>query len=354
MKETSNNLLVYSRASYLRAAEEQKRRASFNNMQAVLSLHDAVEFCVRAITEEYDVSCGPRDSLMELFRNVDKNFEQQQPVKKLPRSSQIQFLDATRGKVKHHASIPSQQDTDQCFLHATNFLELVSQDYFQTPFEHLSLIALVHDEDQRGLLYKAETYIAEKQYLYALAAAKLAYVKGLPSAELFLGPQDYRGPFGGSSFFHPNVSIRATSGSLGRGSLQDIHVDASSVARAIQEAVNRGENATAAVREKVSSLEKALVVMMAGGDVLAVKRFEESTPRVHLQYNREPRYSWLKDKKATVQIAQEALEYSTGMLLRWQDMGVFQSKKTQQRIYSYDDWEQIEIPNDALTPPAEA
>jgi hypothetical protein len=349
MKQTSNNLLVYSRASFLRGVKEHGGHTSFNNMQAVLSLHDAVEFCLRAITEEFDIRLMQNDSLMQLFSVIDKHFEPPNPVRKLPRPTQIRFLDATRGKVKHHASVPSPEDTKQCLLHSTAFLEQVCPDYFEVPFERISLVSLIEDESLRHLLYKAEQRIADQQFLEALVFAKLAYRNGRPSAELFLGREHWTR----NSFhfgFRPNITIRASSGSMMRGDHREIHIDTSGISSAIQEASTRADATVEVVKSKVERLEQALVHMMIGSDVLAAKRFEEITPRLSFQAG-YPVYYWIKGKEATLQMAQEALTYSTETILRWQDMGALQSQQTAQAAYSYEDWEEFSLPEDGL--PAE-
>ena len=342
MKETTNNLLRYSRATYLRAVEEQKRLFSFNNMQAILGFHDAVEFCLRAITEEFDINLPQNDSVMEIFSVIEKQLGQQQPPRKLPRRTQIRFLDSARGKVKHHASVPSMEDTKECFLHTKLFLEQVSPDYFQVPFEHISLTALVHSVNLRELLYKAEQQIVEKEYVKSLAFSKIAYTKGQPAADLFLGPDNHWRNFRSHSVHTPSIPIRASSG-FGSRNQQQIYIDTSGISQAIRESTREAQEIVNAVIAKVDRLERAVVHMMIGGDVLAAKRFEEITPHILFRANKFDCH-WRSGKEATENMAQEALEYSTQMILRWQDMGVIQSKRSPQETYAVGDWEEIDLP----------
>ena len=324
-------------------------------MQTALSLHDAVEFCLRAIAEEFDLALGQNDNLTQIFGVVDKHFAQENPPKKLPRQTQISFLNTTRGKIKHYASVPSPQDTENCVHHATYFLEQVSQDYFGVSFERVSLVTLVRDEALRQLLHKAEDGIVSDQFLQALTYAKIAYLRALPSAELFLGTHRSWHRFRGFSSFSQDISTRASSGSMITRNRVEVHIDTSGISKAIKETAKQAENAIRAVVERVDVLEQALVHLLIGGDVLAARRFDEITPRVFHDYETgRPQYLWRKGKEATPQMAQEAVEYSTQMLLRWQDIGIDGFKQNSDNTHSGYDWDVVEMPDDSSPPSTSA
>ena len=180
MKETTSKLLAYSKEFFLSGKRELNQDTSMAYMQAVLKFHDAVEFCVRAIIEEYQVNHDRNSDLFTLMKCVNKSI----PDKSLPLASQMDFLNTARAKIKHHASVPSIEDTQRCHIHTKDFLEQVTEDYLDTDFLSVSRLLLIKDPIVRQHLEEADKQRNEGDYLEALIEVKKAFYSARPSARL--------------------------------------------------------------------------------------------------------------------------------------------------------------------------
>jgi hypothetical protein len=117
MKETTSRLLAYAKEFFVGGERELEQNTNMAYMQAVLKFHDAVEYCVRAIIEEHNVNHDRNLDLLPLMKCINQSIT----TRKLPLASQMDFLNTTRGKIKHHASVPSFDDTQRCRLNASGF-----------------------------------------------------------------------------------------------------------------------------------------------------------------------------------------------------------------------------------------
>lgn len=286
MKEATSRLLAYSKEFFLSGERELDQNTSIAYMQAVLKFHDAVEYCVRAIVEEYNVSHDRNADLLPLMKSVNKAISK----KKLPLVSQIDFLNTTRGKIKHHASVPSFEDTQRCRLHARDFLEQTTADYLGVDFPSVSRLLLVEDLNVRRHLEMADEKRIEGDYLEAMIEAKKAFYLARPSERTFVSKDTF---FSG---FH-----------LTRG-FRDI--------RELREPIER-------MVRRINELEDNVALLMMGVDVLELRRFEEITP--HFTFfgkNGGCSILWDDSLVLTEEMVREAISYVVDMTLLWERMGV--------------------------------
>lgn len=285
MKEATSRLLAYSKEFFFSGERELDQNTSIAYMQAVLKFHDAVEYCVRAIVEEYSVSHDRNADLLPLMKSVNKAI----PQKKLPLVSQMDFLNTTRGKIKHHASVPSYEDAQRCRLHARDFLEKVTKDYLGVSFLSVSRLLLIEDKAVREFLEKAEEEKREGQYLEALIQAKKAFYVARPSERTFVSKDSFFDSFFLTSGFREIRELR----------------------QPIEKIVN-----------KVNDIEESVALLMMGVDVLKLRRFEEITPHFSFYINRDCSIIWNDSIVPTGEIVDEAINYIVDMTLLWQRMGV--------------------------------
>lgn len=307
MKEATSRLLAYSKEFFLSGERELDQNTSIAYMQAVLKFHDAVEYCVRAIVEEYSVSHDRNADLLPLMKSVDKAI----PQKKLPLASQMDFLNTTRGKIKHHASVPSFEDTQRCRLHARDFLEKTTADYLGVDFPSVSRLLLVEDLNVRRHLEVADEKRIEGDYLEAMIEAKKAFYLARPSERTFVSKDTFF-----SGFF-------LTSG------FRDI--------RELREPIEK-------IANRINELEDDVALLMMGVDVLELRRFEEITPHFAFYANGGCSISWDDSVVLTGEMVQEAIGYVVDMTLLWQRMGVV-GNRPEWPQYRHRSWREVRREN---------
>lgn len=64
-------MLAYAIEFYLSGERELEQDSNLACMQAVLKFHDAVEYCVRAVIEEFTVNHDRNADLMQLIKCID-------------------------------------------------------------------------------------------------------------------------------------------------------------------------------------------------------------------------------------------------------------------------------------------
>jgi hypothetical protein len=287
MKETTLRLLAYCKEFFIRGERELEQNTNMGRMQAVLKFHDSVEYCVRAIIEEHKVNHDRNLDLIPLMKCIEKSITD----KTLPLFSQIDFLNTTRGKIKHHASVPSPEDTQRCRLHTKEFLGQVSKSYLDIDFASINRLVLIENLRVRRLLDEAEKKRREGDYLGALARTKVAFKNAQPSIQTFLFKKSFSKDL--------DSSLRRVPRGMG------------DLIRPIAEIANR-----------VGELEQAIALLMMGVDVLKLRRFQEITPIVNTFGSGKREISWDTSIVPDDEMTLEAMEYVIDMILIWQSMGV--------------------------------
>ena len=281
MKEITLRLLGYAKEFFVAGERDLEQNTNMAYMQAVLKFHDAVEYCVRTIIEEYNVNHDRNADLFSLMKSVNQSI----PDKKLPLASQMDFLNATRAKIKHHASIPSVDDSQRCRLNAREFLEQAAKDYLGMDFRSVSRLLLVENPIVRQNLKAANQKRKEGDYLEALILIKKAFYAARPSTRVFLLGEPL------SSLTHDLGDIRELRAPIEK------------------------------IVDKIRKLEERVALSLMGVDVLKSKRFEEITPHFVFTYG-STSILWDDSVLPTEEIVEEAATYVIDIILLWQRMGL--------------------------------
>lgn len=287
MKETALQLLAYCKEFFVNGERELEQNTNMARMQAVLKFHDSVEYCVRAIIEEYKVNHDRNLDLIPLMKCIERSITD----KTLPLLSQMDFLNTTRGKIKHHASVPSAEDTHRCHLYTKDFLERVSKDYLGVDFASVSRLVLIKNARIRSLLENAEKKRRGGDYIGALARVKVAFENARPSDQTFLSKES----------LSKNLDY----------ALRRIHREMGELLRPIVQ-----------IADRIAELEQAVALLMMGVDILKLRRFQEITPIVSTTLSGIRQISWDPSHEPDNQMTMEAIEYVIDMILVWQSMGV--------------------------------
>lgn len=285
MKDETSRLLAYSKEFFISGEHELEQNTNLANMQAILKFHDAVEFCVRAIIEEFNVNHNRNDDLGDLIKCINK----QLAAKSLPLSSQIDFLNTTRGKVKHHASVPSSEDVQRCGATAKSFLEQATKEYLSADFLSVSRLLLISQKQVKDNLLAAQAICNDGDYLEALILIRKAFDRARPSDRTFISED---------AFF---TSFLLTQGLGGTNQLKE----------AIRKIV-----------DSVKDLRRTVALIMLGVDVLKLRRFEEITPRLTYFANGDVGIYWYEERVATREMVDEAMSFTIDSALFWERNGV--------------------------------
>ena len=261
-------------------------------MQSILKFHDAIEYCVRAIIEENNISHDRNADLLPLMKTVNKDSSEKQ----LPLLSQMDFLNATRGKIKHHASIPSSEDTQRCEVYARDFLEQVFHSYFGIPFSSINRNILVENQAIRTHLEKAEQEKDSENLLEALIEIKKAFYLARPSDETVSSKPSHF-----SSFFLTSK-------------IRDIPE--------IQQPLEK-------IIDQINVLDNNVALVMMGIDVIELRRFEHITPQFIFFAGGSCSIRWNDSITPTVELFDEAMNYALDMVLFWQRKGILANRPKQ-------------------------
>jgi hypothetical protein len=306
MKETTSRLLAYSKEFFLSGERELEQNTNLAYMQAVLRFHDAVEYCVRAVIEELNVNHDRNADLLPLIKSINQSLD----PKKLPLASQIDFLNTTRGKIKHHGSVPSLEDTQRCRLHARDFIEQVIRNFLNADFLSVSRLLLVANATVRQYLEAAEKKRSEGDYLESLILVKKAFYIARPSDQTVISKDSFFGGFFLTSGFR---EMRPLS-------------------QAMEKIVN-----------KIGELEEHLASLMMGIDTLTLRRFQEITPRLSFFVGGGCSIHWDESIIPTDEMVKEGINYVIDMALLWDRKGVIGNRPElhPRRGYQPRRWRQV-------------
>jgi hypothetical protein len=317
MKKTTEHFLVYAKQFFTSGEQDLEVSGTMPRMQATLKFHDAVEYCIRAIVEEHNINHDRNSDLMPLIKIVNQFFSDRH----LPYSSQIDFLNNTRGKIKHHASVPSSDDTQRCYIHSKHFLDAVTRDYLGIEFDAISGFMLIEHTAIRKYLQNAESKRKDGEFLEALIFIKKAFYVARPEKEIFTGEDISR-----SGFF-------LTSGDRKDRDLSEF----------VQLIVN-----------KLNDMDNKLASLMMGVEITKSRRFEQITPVFSFTHG-GCHILWDDKLEPTNELVAEALSYVVEMILFWQEKGVLAKRPVIESMADYspkklkeirtEDWYYFREPN---------
>ena len=192
--DTTTKLLLYAKDFCLRAERDANQGGRISPMLAALHIHDAIEFCLNAIVQKENISVNPIENFGGLRKKINGHFESQKMV--LPKPSQIDFLNTARNNVKHHASLPSDDDVNRCLADGRAFLEEVFLQYFHLSFLTFSMTDLVKPDRIRKDLQNAANFLEQKKEEEALISISKAFYLAdpyqQPNIALLLGGQQFQ------------------------------------------------------------------------------------------------------------------------------------------------------------------
>lgn len=294
MKSRTIELLTFAKAFYYHGMTECLSNTDVGNMLAILNFHDAVEFCARAIIEEFDVQRQSGETLTNLVTAIDKHYKATGSPLKLPLPSQISGLNTLRNNVKHHATPPHSTATENAKVHTATFLESSISEYFQISFDEVSLVALVKSDGIRELLVNGEKAIAEENYLDALICIKQACIEGKPSDAAYLSQNTH----GRGYISQPHISSRRIINSS-----DPYSSDIKQLASTIKEMCSHLEN----MKVELDEARENLALILMGVDSKCLHRFLQTTPHFNFCSQNEYEVFWGESVIPTREMAVAAM-----------------------------------------------
>ncbi len=305
MKETTSHFLVYSREFFCKGLSEFSQNSLTSQMQTILSFHDSIEFCIRAIIHEFDINHDRNADLLTLIKNINKQVSE----KEISNISQIDFINSTRTKVKHHGSIPSYEDIQRCKIYAEDILKKTISDFFNQEFDSISRLFLIYNEIIKNHLKVAEEKLSSGNYLESLVEIKLAFSKAKPSVEKFKK----------DNYSFDQISLR-----------NKIHnfPEFQTIFDKFLEIVNKIQNEIAELR--------------MGIDPIRLRKFNLNTPHINFYYDFFRVY-WKTNQEISKQMVLDALDFVYDIVLYWEKNGLLDSDRNSD--HSNNHWEEINYPS---------
>jgi hypothetical protein len=155
--------LALIRFLYTEGLEQVARPAPLSS-RALLSFHDAVEMFLLLAAEHLNVNLPKGVTFDGYFGEIRASTDVQLPIRPAMRR-----MNNTRVNFKHHGSIPSGADLEQCRADVTTFLTDATQLVFQADFSSVDMADLVTQPEVVRLLRQAEAHAGHGDYTEALA-----------------------------------------------------------------------------------------------------------------------------------------------------------------------------------------
>lgn len=160
-------------AKYLHySACEQSRSAELLAAASLLMFHDALEMFLQISAEHLDAGSN-QPSFMDYWNILSPKLEGQA----LPQKESMRRLNKARVSLKHNGTLPSRLDIEAFRGAATSFFVEACPMIFGIPFEELSLIEYVSNDDVREHLKKAEACSENGDFSTATDEIAVAYEK---------------------------------------------------------------------------------------------------------------------------------------------------------------------------------
>lgn len=311
MKQRTLELITYAKVFASRADSDAHRDTDEARLLAVLGYHDACEFIVRGVIEEYSIA-HTGDSLMKLIEDVNRYLNHAQSGSKLPLQSDIRSLNHSRNNAKHHAQSPSTTALRNHGTHYRQFAEIVCRDCLAADYSKITRSFLIRDESNRSRISQIEQTIENGEFRLALALSRWALELATPRTDSVLG----RGRMRRLTPYRSNVRgswpVYRSSGDT--QALSEI-VRATKALEAQTEAIGD-------LQAIVSDLRDEVAMLSSGADPRRVRRLLNLTPRVVTYIGGTSKAYWPSDQTASEQSALEALSLLIDTLLDWQDLGL--------------------------------
>lgn len=236
-------------AAVARHGENQGRQPEPLNMLSVLTLHDAVELFLELAGEHVGARVSERTTFPEYFGLIDDRITPQS----LSGRSGMLRLSRVRRDFKHSGIRPHPGEIATCREAAAEFLADNCRAIFGVELAGVSLAFVIHQEDVRGELQRADECLANGDLEEALARVAIAFAFLLKKHGVRDRPEQ-------ASFTPPEVRPL---------------VDA------------------------LLAMQHEVDVLASGFDRTRLRVFRELTPRVSITGDGKPHLTWLRSPPAS-------------------------------------------------------
>lgn len=141
---------------------------------SLLLMHDAVELLMHLIVERYDL--GNHNSNKNLtFDKYWNVINDSDLVPELGSKTSLLRMNNARVAFKHHGTMPSKIDLISFHSMVNSFMNKTIKDFFDMNLSEISLIQLVHNDEVKTHLLKADRHIKNNEYKKSLTDSKIAF-----------------------------------------------------------------------------------------------------------------------------------------------------------------------------------
>lgn len=169
--------VILAKQMFLHGLDHSYKTGALNKMIAVHNFHNSIEIILKAIFLHFEIR--PERELNIDFESMLNEVDRYQFFRdnglKLPYRQEMRNLGNIRNLVQHHATEPDTANVEEYRVFTRRFLEKVYLQYFNLPFDGVSALSMVSDDDLRQLLSLASQHYQSKDYRECLAFTKAAF-----------------------------------------------------------------------------------------------------------------------------------------------------------------------------------
>jgi hypothetical protein len=266
---------------------EQSRGAEPLSGLAILPFHDAAEMFLQLLCERYDAGENKLDFMKywELLTPKGIVVTQRETMRR---------LNAARRTLKHQGLLPAHIELEGFRAATTNFLYENSAQFMGIPFDRVSLVDLVPDDDVKIQLRLAEERLAAGKFADAMGEIAVAFYSLLDMHR-----------------DRPSPTIRPSGTPFRIDQLvPTFRMPSSRMGKSMQpEAMTLITDFSSSVEKMGNGLVEALTIVAYGLDFDRYLLFKSCSPVVHRFPGGPKKIQWLIEWHSGPEVVQECLEF---------------------------------------------
>jgi hypothetical protein len=185
-KNDYRRLLLSKRLYYHAFQHYEQSGIDIDKMIAIHNYHNAIEVFLKTIWSAYDVGAGlnekdpNRISFPKLIECIDQYMRKDEGPP-LPYKTDLININTNRNQVQHQGIEPSKATVDEVHFWTDKFIKNAYELYFGIKFHEVSIIGLIIDDLLKGLMFRANQLLLEKNYKMSLVYTEIAWNYALDS-----------------------------------------------------------------------------------------------------------------------------------------------------------------------------
>lgn len=166
--------LLYQQA----VVQSASSHSDVSKIMAVIAFDLAAETALKIVVSTLESAKAPADSFQALLQQADKLLNSR-GLSSVPDGVNIQHVHSLRNDAQHKAKYPNEADVEDCRTYVRDFLHKLLLNVWGLSLETMSLTDIVHHQEVRDYLVKAETALHAGEHNEALIGAEAGFTTAL-------------------------------------------------------------------------------------------------------------------------------------------------------------------------------